>query len=229
MKISWNLENHKKLFLNQNVLDLACHDGDSTFRIKNCGAKNVLGVDIRENLILKAQKQVTDQSVEFFCHDITDYNFLKPLVEKSTVITCFGVLYHLFDHFRFLSQLLKPNIRYCLIETLYGPESPNAEMFWGYEATKISTNGWAEGLDFIPHGTPNLSWIKQSANIFGFDIDFVQKRYVSHDFSKVIDQETNKRMTVRLFNAKMFNNVVPLSLDSIWEWNNDNLIQGTLE
>lgn len=227
--LNWDVESYKSCFINQQVLDLACHSGDSSVRIKNCGAKSVVGVDIREQLIANARSINQDTAIDFICNDITDYNFLSPLVNKSTVITCFGALYHLFDHFRFLSHVLKPNIDYCLIETLYGPESPNPEMYWGFEDTDSILNGWLDGVNVIPHGSPNISWIKQSANIFGFDVDFIARRYSQTDFSKVTDENSNKRMVVRLYNTKKFSYNTPLQLNDIWQWSDDNLVQGKIK
>jgi SAM-dependent methyltransferase len=226
--LDWNLESYRDLFRDKQVLDLACHGGNSSFRIKKCGANSVLGVDIRSDLISHAISVNQDQNIQFVCNDITDYIFLTPVVDQANVVTCFGALYHLFDHFRFFSHILKSNIDYCVLETLYGPETPNPEMFWGYEPTNVNLNGWMSDVEIIPHGTPNLSWIKQSANIFGFDIDFIARRYVQSDFSKVTDENRNKRMVVRLYNTKKFSHTAQLDISEIWEWNNDNLVQGKI-
>lgn len=163
---------HKNIIDNKIVLDLACHDGESTALIQSLGAEHIYAVDCWAPAIDKAKKNIQG-NVDFFVHDITDYNFLEILVEKSQTITCLGVFYHLFDHFRFLSKILRPNINHVLIETVCGPETINPEMFWGFETTAIEGNGWLEGASIIAYGTPNLSWIVQSANIFGFELDWI--------------------------------------------------------
>lgn len=163
---------HKDIIDNKTVLDLACHDGKSTAIIQSLGAKHIYAADIRSHLIDKAKKEITG-NVDFFVHDITDYDFLTNLVAKSQTIICLGVFYHLFDHFRFLSKILRPNINHVLIETVCGPETINPEMFWGFEDTSKDLNGWLGEVPLIPNGTPNLSWIVQSANIFGFELDWI--------------------------------------------------------
>jgi SAM-dependent methyltransferase len=172
MKKEEYLLQNKIVINNKHVLDLACHDGESTKLIQSLGANHIYAVDIRQHLIEKAKRKIQG-NVDFFVHDITDYNFLKNLVEKSQTVVCLGVFYHLFDHFRFLSKILQPNIDYVLIETVCGPETINPEMFWGFEPTDRDINGWLEGVSIIPNGTPNLSWIVQSANIFGFELDWI--------------------------------------------------------
>jgi SAM-dependent methyltransferase len=165
------LKFNDRILQNKVVLDLACHSGESTELILKNGAQHVYAVDIRDELIYQAKNNITS-NVDFFVGDITDPNLIAPLVAKSQVITCFGVLYHLFDHFRFFSHILKPNIEYVLIETVFGPETTNPEMVWGFETVDNILHGWANNCNMIPHGTPNLSWIINSARIFGFECDW---------------------------------------------------------
>jgi SAM-dependent methyltransferase len=172
MKKTQFLELNSNILKNKVVLDLACHDGESTKLILKNGAKKIYAVDIRDNLIQQAKENVPG-NVDFFVGDITDPVLICPLVTNSETVTCFGVFYHLFDHFRFLSHILKPHVEHVLIETLFGPETANPEMFWGFEETDSIYNGYAQGCSIIPHGTPNLSWIINSAKIFGFECDWV--------------------------------------------------------
>jgi SAM-dependent methyltransferase len=168
------LSDNKKILENKTVLDLACHTGESTRIIHSLGAKHVYAVDVRQNLVDQARQSLLANNVDFFTNDITDYDFLSGLVKNSTTVTCFGVLYHLFDHFRFLSHILSSNIENVLIETEYGSESLNPEMDWGFETTDHRLHGYHPDLKIIPNGTPNLSWILQSAEIFGFKCDWIQ-------------------------------------------------------
>ena len=156
----------------KSVLDLACHDGQSTKIIQDLGADHIYAVDIRSHLIDFARNNIKG-NVDFFVHDITDYDFLEPLVAKSQTVILLGAFYHLFDHFRFLSKILQPNIEHVLIETVCGPETINPEMFWAFERTDLDLNGWLAGISTIPNGTPNLSSIMQCARIFGFDLDWL--------------------------------------------------------
>jgi SAM-dependent methyltransferase len=227
-RLHWNLHPYAGMFKNKRVLDLACYNGDSTRTIKQFGSTSVVGIDIRSDQIDYAVSVNHDPDIHYFCNDFTDYKFLDSQVNNVQVISQFGALYHMFDHFRFFSHILKPHIEYVLLETLYGPETPTPNMVWGYEPVDHYLNGWMEGVDTIPHRSPNLSWILQSAKIFNFNIDFVEKRYASTDFKNIADQESNKRMIVRLYNSKLFPNITPLSLDEIWMWNDDNKIIGTI-
>jgi SAM-dependent methyltransferase len=173
MEMNQYLPLNSEIFKNKTVLDLACHTGESTKIIHKLGAAQIWAVDIRPELINQAQQTVSASNIEFIVGDITDYQLIPDLVSVSNTISCFGVLYHLFDHFRFFSHILKPNIEHVLIETEFGSESLNPEMHWGFESTDRILNGRHNDLKVIPHGTPNLSWILQSADIFGFKCDWI--------------------------------------------------------
>lgn len=184
------LAKHHTTISNKIVLDLACHDGESTDILQTMGAKHIYAIDIREHLIEEARQHLTG-NIDFFVGDVTDSKLICPLIEKSQTVVLLGLFYHLFDHFRFLSHILKPNIEYCLIETLFGTESLNAEMVWGFENTHDDIHGWSQGLKIIPNGTPNLSWIIQAARIFGFECDWVECRGVrlDKDFNYITYEE----------------------------------------
>lgn len=173
------MEKSEYLSINQHiikdkiVLDLACHTGISTKIIQELGATYVYGLEGRENLVQKAKQNVTG-NVEFFIGDMTESKDILPLVEKSQIVICLGSLYHLYDHFRFFQYILQSHIEYCLIETLFGIESLNPEMCWGFENTHEIVHGFYKDLSVIPHGSPNLSWILNSAKIFGFECDWVR-------------------------------------------------------
>jgi SAM-dependent methyltransferase len=172
MQKSNYLHYNNHILKDKTVLDLACHDGTSTDLILKNGAKHVYAIDIRSHLIEKARSNITGP-VDFFVGDITNDSLTSALIEQSDTVACFGVLYHLFDHFRFFKQILRPNIEHVLMETLFGPETLNPEMVWGFETTNDDKHGWMDGVDLIPNGTPNLSWIIQSSRIFGFECDWV--------------------------------------------------------
>jgi SAM-dependent methyltransferase len=172
-KSQYLLEN-SDLLNHKTVLDLACHTGESTELIHQYGAQHVYAVDVRKELVKQSQARLPHSNIEFFVGDITDPKIISDLVAKSNTITCFGVLYHLFDHFRFFSHILKPNIEHVLLETEFGIESLNPEMCWGFEHTDSILNGWFQDFKITPYGAPNISWILQAASIFGFRCDWIE-------------------------------------------------------
>jgi predicted RNA methylase len=76
---------NKSIIENKTVLDLACHDGESTKLIQSLSAQHIYAVDIRQHLVDKAKKEIHG-NVDFFVHDITDYNFLTNLMRHLLIV-----------------------------------------------------------------------------------------------------------------------------------------------
>jgi 2-polyprenyl-3-methyl-5-hydroxy-6-metoxy-1,4-benzoquinol methylase len=73
--LNWRLEDYRELFVKKQVLDLACHNGKSSFRIKKCGASSVHGVDIRSNLI----NENTNKRMVIRLYNAKKINYKTPL------------------------------------------------------------------------------------------------------------------------------------------------------
>ncbi|MEO1344260.1 MAG: class I SAM-dependent methyltransferase [Pseudomonadota bacterium] len=98
------------------ILDLAAHDGRWSYALANAGAKNVIGVEARQELI--------DRFVHFPQTDVKSrvtliqndlYAELEARViagETFDVVAVYGIFYHIMDHFRLLSlvEKLKPTL-----------------------------------------------------------------------------------------------------------------------
>ena len=222
------LEKNKNLFQDKVVLDLACHTGISSKILTDSGAKRVVGVDIRDDVIEMARDRCKqDSSVYFFTNDITNYGLIDALIAESNIVTCFGVLYHLTDNFTFLDHICNhDHIEYVVLETMFGTESPNAFMFPLFENTSMRMNGYHPKYSKVPICQPNLSWIYQALNQIGFKIDYIEKYYQSEKFDQMTDDEceNNKRMILRLYNPKLVKKTDYLKFDDIWEWNEDQRI-----
>lgn len=166
------LKFNQHIIKDKTILDLACHEGVSSRIIKNFGAKHIFGVEARPELVEIAKNKLQG-NVEFFVGDIQNSNLIVPLVEKSQTVIALGVLYHLYNHFGFLSNILRPNIEHVLIETVAGPETLDTAMDWTVEDVKTNYNGWHPDKTRVLCGTPNLSWIFETAEIFDFKCDWV--------------------------------------------------------
>lgn len=211
------LKNIKHVFDGKSVLDLGCYTGSSTNLIlKEYNAKSVVGVDFSPNAIQQAIIAFPESS--FYCHDLTEYSTWAPLVESANVIVTMGNFYHLPDHFNQIKNMCQPHIEYLVIDSLYGPETGNPSMFWNFETLY--------GHEFckdtiIPKGTPNISWIMQACDTFGFKLDYIHRYYSHLDFDAVEDKEANKRMVAGFYNSNLSNKKLALTIGQVWEWNDN--------
>lgn len=107
---------HSKRKLRARVFDIASHDGRWAYAFAGAGAREVVGVEARQELI-DLFEQYPDPElrsrVELRCNDL--FKELESEVEKGEtydVVGVFGIFYHIMDHFRLLKlvQALKPKV-----------------------------------------------------------------------------------------------------------------------
>jgi SAM-dependent methyltransferase len=205
-----------EFFKDKNVLDIASHTGESSVAICKLNAKFVTALEIREELVTQAwqlaHKEGVD-NIQFVCGDATNLMLLKKLLHNIDTVTCFGMFYHIHDHFNFIKNICTSSAKYFLLETLFGIESPNPTMLCNVEKTQPITCGANLGFDHVMVGAPNLIWIKQVLDIFNWQIVF---------FKTDIDKYAvgaHERMNIGAVNLKYVdikNN--PTMPDHMWEW-----------
>jgi SAM-dependent methyltransferase len=216
------LSHHRQLFQDRVVLDLACYTGVSSNYAKQCDAKFVIGVDYDETALAIAKENFSGDRIEFLCQDVEDSCLTQSLVNLSQIVMSFGALYHFTDPHKLLKTLAQPHIEYLLLDTLYGPETSTPDVYCRFEK-QIKSAGLMEQI--IPKYAHNLPWFMEQLDILGFGMDRVEKYYTTTDFSKVKDLYANMRMSMRFFNRKKFPDKKSFTIDEVWEWSADNLIQ----
>jgi predicted RNA methylase len=101
------------------VLDLASHDGRFSFAALEAGAAHVVGIELDHRLRDKALENfahygVSPDRYEFVLGDIFDR---IPTVEPFDVVFNFGILYHITDHMRLLSEIAAREPRAMIVDT----------------------------------------------------------------------------------------------------------------
>jgi SAM-dependent methyltransferase len=214
-KISYRQsELFNEFFKDKNVLDVASNTGESSFDISKLGAKKVIGIEPRiasVNTAIKSLEQLKYTNVEFVCGDATDYYLMDKLLVNINTVSCFGVFYHLTDHFKFLKKICTSECKYLLIETLFGLESPNPSMLCINEPTDNELMGINEGFPNLMCGAPNIAWIDQVLSIFNWQITYFMTSYLGDE--RMIIGATNKNFINLDHCEKM--------PDNFWKWDID--------
>jgi hypothetical protein len=83
---------------NATVIDLACNEGWFSHRVLEWGASRVLGIDIRPQLIRRAELvrahfEIPPERFELRCADVFDLNASE--LGTFDVVLCLGLIYHL--------------------------------------------------------------------------------------------------------------------------------------
>ena len=103
------------------VLDLASHDGRWAYALAGAGAREVVGIEFRQELVDQFAgypEGETRDRVSLIQGDI--FEELPKLVaagEKFDVVTIFGVFYHIMDHYALLKQVKQLGARLVVIDS----------------------------------------------------------------------------------------------------------------
>jgi hypothetical protein len=200
-------------FVGQRVLDTASHRGQSSIDIANLGAADVIGIEVRAHSVELAHKLLansTCNNVQYICGNITDYTLLDQTLTSIDTVACFGVFYHLHDHFNFLKHICTSNCKRLVIETLFGLESPNPTMACTVESVEGNSGqqGVNAGFDRVMIGSPNIVWVQQVLEIFNWHIVYF-----------ITDNYGDERMILGAVNG----NKIDISNyskmpDNMWQW-----------
>jgi methyltransferase family protein len=110
---------NRELIRGSRVLDLASHDGRFSFAALHAGAARVVGIEHDPRLVQKAEENLAFYDVprrdyEFVAGDMFDH---IRTVESCDVVFCFGILYHINEHMRLLSELAELDARTIIFDT----------------------------------------------------------------------------------------------------------------
>lgn len=131
-RMNWRCEllltRNKQLIENQRVLDLACNNGRLSYPCLALGAKQVTGVEARQELIDLGKEYLQGseylEKMNFVKADLFEY---LASVKKGEfdVINCFGFLYHTTRQVDFFREVKRIAPKHVIIDT-----SVSKNYFW---------------------------------------------------------------------------------------------------
>jgi 2-polyprenyl-3-methyl-5-hydroxy-6-metoxy-1,4-benzoquinol methylase len=182
-RFNWRSEilfvHNKSLIEDKTVLDLACNNGRMAYPCLALGAKKIIGVEARQELITEGQEYLenTDfkNKMEFVQADVFDYLYSAE-VESFDTILCLGFLYHTVrqvDFFRAVKRLSPNNV---IIDTSvatnyiwYGLNSflnkPPMLLTINEDSSKTSDTTDEDGVAFWP----TKSFLEKMFDVIGYD------------------------------------------------------------
>lgn len=105
------------------VLDLAAHDGRWSYALSAAGAKSVVGIEGRANLVAHFDDYPDDDikaRVDLRVGDIFDgVRDLNSDRQEFDIIALYGIFYHIMDHMHLLRECLKLKPQIIIIDSLF--------------------------------------------------------------------------------------------------------------
>jgi len=159
------------------VLDLAAHDGRWSYALSAAGAREVVGVEARQDLI--------DEFAGYPRNEVSSKVTLKQgdvfealpafaaAGETFDVVAIFGLYYHIMDHYRLLRLVHALSPELIIIDSDF-LNRPQPLIRLRLESTDKSMNSIAHvaGQDAAPVGAPSRSAMDLMANSLGYSTEW---------------------------------------------------------
>jgi hypothetical protein len=159
------------------VLDLASHDGRWSYALAASGAREVLGIEARPELIAQF-KEFPQDSVSAKCSFIEGDVFaevanLASSGERFDVVAIFGLYYHVMDHYQLLKLVRNLEPRLIIIDSEFANYvQPIIRIFLEPTATVFNTIAHTQEQERAPVGAPSWKAMELMAQSLGYDVEW---------------------------------------------------------
>lgn len=159
------------------VLDLASHDGRWSYALSAAGAKEVLGVEGREEMIAEYDAfppgPVKDR-VSFVHGDV--YEVLPQLAAEGRrfdVVALYGLFYHVMDHYRLLKLIARFEPRLVIIDSEFCTSTdPVVRIAREKTDNRLNALAHVSGQRRAPVGFPSRSALEVMAATLGYGVEW---------------------------------------------------------
>jgi hypothetical protein len=204
---------NRDIFEGASVLDLASHDGRWSLAALATGARSVIGIEARPELVQAATENLEAYGyranrVRFVTGDV--HGVLSTQDFEADVVLCLGFLYHTLRYNELLYGIRRTNAPYLIIDTfsphMTGPKpSVNVITENAGERLKAGADTYTHGPSVLV-GRPNLAAIRTMLGAYGYQVERLS------DWAGLLrdnpradncgDYANSRRITARCVNAK---------------------------
>ncbi len=170
----------------ENALDIGCGTGQSSIALLEI-AKNVMGIDVSEDMIANAQKHEKVKYIQAPAEDI-------PLPNNTFDIITVGLSFHWFDRSKFLPEacrLLKPNGWLIIYNNFFSGAMRENEDF-----KKWFTTNYISKFPTPPRDNQPLENEELNRYGFVFDQQNEYEEYITYDLNQLVGYITTMTNTV---------------------------------
>lgn len=204
---------NRDIFAGASVLDLASHDGRWSLAALASGARSVIGIEARPELVKAATENLRaygygEDRARFITGDV--HEVLNSKHFEADVVLCLGFLYHTLRYNELLCGIRRTNARYLILDTfspyMMGPVS-NVHVIIerADEQGEAVADTYTHGSSVLV-GCPNLAAIRTMVRAYGYQIerlsDWAGLLRDNPQTDNCRDYANERRITIRCVNAK---------------------------
>ncbi len=157
------------------VLDLASHDGRWSYALADAGAREVIGIEARRELIDQFEEYPdgpVKEKVSFVHADV--FEELPRMVaagERFDVVAIFGLYYHIMDHYQLLKLVKHLGPKLIVIDSMFlDRPAPLIRLDLEETSNHLSSISHETGQSVAPVGIPTRSALELMARTLGYDV-----------------------------------------------------------
>lgn len=169
---------NRDIFAGASVLDLASHDGRWSLAALATGARSVIGIEARPDLVKVAGENLDAYGygadrVRFVTGDV--HEVLSTQKFEADVVLCLGFLYHTLRYNELLDGIRRTGARHLIIDTFspYMMEPvPNVNVITedAEEEGKAAADAYTHEQSVLV-GLPNLAAIRTMVGAYGYRVE----------------------------------------------------------
>jgi predicted nicotinamide N-methyase len=169
---------NRDIFAGASVIDIASHDGRWSLAALATGARSVVGIEARPELVAAATENLAQYGygadrVRFIAGDA--HEVLSGQDLEADVVLCLGFLYHTLRYNELLDGIRRTSARHLIIDT-FSPymtqPTPNVNVVTEYadEEGKAVADAYSHGPKVLV-GRPNLAAIQTMLRAYDYQVE----------------------------------------------------------
>lgn len=177
------IEPHVKDLAGARVLDLGAHDGRWSYALAAAGAREVVGIEARSELIARFAEFPDSEfkkRVDLRLGDV--FEALESFVsdgEEFDVVAVYGLFYHIMDHFRMLQLIRLLGAKLVLVDSEFmRAQNPMIQLVFERTFRDINAAPQIEGQERAIVGVPSFRAMKAMAEALDFELTWTRVRDV---------------------------------------------------
>jgi hypothetical protein len=170
------IESNRDILAGARVLDLASHDGRWSFAALKAGAKHVIGVEARSELVDNASKLFAGYGIPTEDYEFVQGDMFRILQERKfevDVVLCLGFVYHTLRYGELFSGIMNAHPQYCILDTkVLRSDEPFVKLF----ANRTGVQGHAAKDDLSQGGRalagyPSVPALELILGVYDLDVE----------------------------------------------------------
>jgi hypothetical protein len=168
---------NREIFADARVLDIASHDGRWSLAALETGAKSVVGIEAKPELVANAEANLAsyvddDTRYSFYTGDVLEVLAHEPI--DVDVVMCLGYLYHTLRYNELMRRIRDLNPRKVIIDTQVHPRAKGPFVRLTLDETGLQRDAVADEYsygDLVLTGLPSVPAIRMLARGYGYRVE----------------------------------------------------------